>query len=512
MVGLSRSGERGVGGRLELGARLIERNSVPTWPLRHRDSRGELPYRKDPCFLRIRRSASSRPRCLSHRPVWGYFNPRTIRRSLPGTGIVAGMKRKILISYKRARDDAPGAHSETIADALRCALTRSGYAVLIDKDIPGGASWQDVISQNLHDCEAAVALLSPAALDSPWVRHELSVLSNRAKSQPAPMVLLLAMVGTAEVAALDSPTFKAMGLGSIQAFRRAVAASIQPGKTEYRAEKELPELLTARLTEAFPADFTSPRRRLVAKLHRKLRGFPVEALSDLEATLALVAPPGDLDARWLDVANALLGIERERALLVVQDLRANGNGRKIEIKEIIELVFPFTWVHPEAAARLATAHATTAFPALNARRAWTLEQYLRRAEEDPKFWYAVKTGLPGSELANANLEEVAASIGALLYDEPERTDRFDGLTVEQKLEYIVQSGAPGRDVFFPIVSNANDAERLLALGQPWIRPILAGPEQSASPRCVPLRPPLTKDAEDEALSSQGRLFRTLERK
>ena len=53
-------------------------------------------------------------------------------------------------------------------------LERAGFAVWLDEsNILPGDNWAEKVSQVLKESQAMVVLVSPAAMDSKWVRHEI---------------------------------------------------------------------------------------------------------------------------------------------------------------------------------------------------------------------------------------------------------------------------------------------------------------------------------------------------
>jgi hypothetical protein len=71
----------------------------------------------------------------------------------------------IFSSYKKEEMDV-------VAPYLN-SMVSWGFHVWYDKGIPGGADWLDMIGSRVSDCEIMVVFLSPAAVDSKWVRSEV---------------------------------------------------------------------------------------------------------------------------------------------------------------------------------------------------------------------------------------------------------------------------------------------------------------------------------------------------
>src|SRR5262245_40765973 len=70
----------------------------------------------------------------------------------------ASGKRPIFISYKR---DA--AADRSLAVFLHDSLARHGYPVFIDIEIPPGADWSELISNEIQNCDVFIVLLSEAS-------------------------------------------------------------------------------------------------------------------------------------------------------------------------------------------------------------------------------------------------------------------------------------------------------------------------------------------------------------
>ena len=70
------------------------------------------------------------------------------------------------VSYSRA-------DSEFILGYLRPALREHGHEAWVDRDITGGADWQDRVKRGIEGCKAFVFVVSPAAIGSQACLDEL---------------------------------------------------------------------------------------------------------------------------------------------------------------------------------------------------------------------------------------------------------------------------------------------------------------------------------------------------
>jgi hypothetical protein len=98
---------------------------------------------------------------------------------------------KVFISHS-AKDDA---EAETLLAALSEALKGGEFAPRVDREnLTFGQPWREKINTWLTYCDAAVLILSPKALKSPFVAYEVSVLSHR-KSRNAKFTILPLLLG-----------------------------------------------------------------------------------------------------------------------------------------------------------------------------------------------------------------------------------------------------------------------------------------------------------------------------
>lgn len=97
-------------------------------------------------------------------------------------------------------------------------LTECGCNPKLDHlDIAMGDRWRQTIAWWLSACQAAVVLLSEEAIASPWVRYELSVLSNRALLERN-VRLVLVYLGVSPADVHRRPGFEPFQLGEVQSY------------------------------------------------------------------------------------------------------------------------------------------------------------------------------------------------------------------------------------------------------------------------------------------------------
>jgi TIR domain len=117
-----------------------------------------------------------------------------------------------------------------LARAVSDAVAVAGHSPKLDcLDLKNGERWHETIAWWLSVCDSAIVLLCPDAVDSPWVRYELSVLSNRdidERTQRSPaqsandraqtdFELVLAYLGGTRAAVTADPSFRPYALSAI---------------------------------------------------------------------------------------------------------------------------------------------------------------------------------------------------------------------------------------------------------------------------------------------------------
>lgn len=80
---------------------------------------------------------------------------------------------KVFISYSHADADK--------AKIIHDKLIDEGMQVFHDKDIQSGSNWRDIIIDGIAEADIGLVLLSPASIQSPYVRREILQLSAQNK-------------------------------------------------------------------------------------------------------------------------------------------------------------------------------------------------------------------------------------------------------------------------------------------------------------------------------------------
>jgi hypothetical protein len=130
-----------------------------------------------------------------------FAQPRKTSRL--GTGLRSGaLLNHIIIAY--ARSDW-----EALVAPLTLALQDAGMKVWVDQYLAqGGDDWQTAIEQALQECELMLLIVSPAALDSSYVRLAYRYFINREKPV-LPVIYVPVESLPAELANLESLPYDA---------------------------------------------------------------------------------------------------------------------------------------------------------------------------------------------------------------------------------------------------------------------------------------------------------------
>jgi hypothetical protein len=283
---------------------------------------------------------------------------------------------------------------------------KAGVEVLYDKEqITEGERWREVINAMLAECDAAVILITPEALKSPWVLKESTILRWRYDRDPSfPLLpVVYSKIDRTKLKKhrlwnpIDLPAIQFLASDDIAKIASSVkktlaplASQLQPAPLDLLADqialslaKASPKNLrrvTQSLQEPIPADFSDERHRLAYALARwSLRQTP-PALERMAATLALLGKSFPAD-------NAC---------------------------EILELIAPM-WVELDAASWFVRAnlrHAGLRDLAIACvQPAQTVSQYVDRAympSRPPPLW--LLNGLTGG----AHVEDVARELRKVL--------------------------------------------------------------------------------------------------
>jgi hypothetical protein len=291
-------------------------------------------------------------------------------------------KARIFISHS-----AKETRAQEVQAALYAALEASAVLVpLMDRrDLEPGDMWRARINLWVGGCDAAVVLLSPKALDSPWVAYEAALLTYRNETDPGFLILPVYVdVTPEEVAASRLHPTAMTSIQSVPGAGRTVAEIVD-------------DVVKEMAKAACRGD--SPVERQAKRLAGRLDLFGKTALEaaagfiqyDLKPWL-----PAD-DARLL-LAVQLQSVGMEAAIPALMSLQYNLPAGMAEpererwLHEVTEQVAS-SWVDQRCSERipkLARGQVAPLGLGLNAQADLTARMYVLRAStEEPRPWQVV---------------------------------------------------------------------------------------------------------------------------
>lgn len=108
----------------------------------------------------------------------------------------------------------------------RLSAAPSAHDVLLDRTrIGAGDDWEGLLHDAIAECDAAVLVLSPRALERPWVLKEATLLSYRKVREKVFPFFCVMLPGVTAADLQSRPAFAALKLDRIQAFAAGSAAT-----------------------------------------------------------------------------------------------------------------------------------------------------------------------------------------------------------------------------------------------------------------------------------------------
>jgi TIR domain-containing protein len=272
---------------------------------------------------------------------------------------------------------AKEAEAASVLEALEGDLTDAGFAPWLDRQRLAeqpGVVWRQEIAKALHMCRGAVVLLSPSALESPWVRKETTILAHRHDIAPSFRVLplLVAGVGPEDLSSAD---WEPIAISELQAL-----------VIEQLALPARPIVDTLRpLLDRHAPD--SRERRLENYLVKLLSSVNDATLDSAAHELELQLSDWDFDAdRPTAYARRLLQVPIE---LQTTSLDLIADADPDLACEVFTAVAPHGWIAAEATAAVRAAADQPAGRrglGLNTAETTTCEMYVRAGFFDWQAW------------------------------------------------------------------------------------------------------------------------------
>lgn len=329
---------------------------------------------------------------------------------------------RVFVSHSAKEGDAIAVQEKLVT---RLVAEPKTFTLLMDKsDLVVGDRWRARINFWIGSCDVAVVLLSPSALDSPYVAYEVSVLAYRA--------------------GVVNSTFRIIPVYLKNVDRKRLEQSrLDPAKlTEIQrlANKTTPDEIADAVMKELSAIADTPPRPIDGIIRRAqtlLDGVPktvIENASDKLPDFQLPWEPGQDAIQPL--AERLLGVGMLGAIDALIELSAGMSGARVQ--ELVNLV-ACTWVDIKAVDSLSTKRAV----ALNAHNTKTANMYHLAASGGRSTWVflACNNDFAGSgTTADEMTAIVRTALSAYWKVKPDVLDRQLQLIKER---YVVLLALPG---------------------------------------------------------------------
>jgi hypothetical protein len=290
------------------------------------------------------------------------------------------------------------------------------YNVLLDRErLQPGYDWRPDLHVWLGQCNGAVIVFSPAALESPWVLKEATILTWRRALDKDFVVVPVVLSGVSSELLRQDP-FAPLAITEIQAIKGGSAG-------------EIAQRVHARLTELKDKfEVESPLQaleRIVATdLRQKARP---EDLHNIAGNLGLDLGPWDPHTDYCALlAQKLFAADYQIVIQAVVELLPYL--RCEDAKQILEILTPF-WVKPEAATNIPKVSRQPKGQravAINAKRAdFTGHMYVRRAYCRFPSWQVCQINAIAGEDQAGSLVNEARRVLQAIYGVTSDTDLND---------------------------------------------------------------------------------------
>jgi hypothetical protein len=261
-----------------------------------------------------------------------------------------------------------------VCDRLRPASGKLGYDVRVDyEELKPGVDWPRRLHEEMACCHAAVLLLTPNAVASPWVLKEATILAWRRSLDPS-FKLFPVRFPSVDDAMLKKQQYGPLMLDLIQTIMSAVADVIANSVREQVGQPDV--------------NVPTPFDRLVGRLKDLLSQVGSETLRDIAEKMSVKIPAWrpDVDPRIqyvTQVARQILSEDMGGFKGVHELIDAlSFTPAPDNVKQIFRVVAPY-WVDAQAAGRLPQLLTATQrrAAALNGARVseFTALAYVRRA-------------------------------------------------------------------------------------------------------------------------------------
>ena len=308
--------------------------------------------------------------------------------------------RRIFVSHS-----VIGTPLEDFLADLRRSAEDAGFSVFVSEHEGHiGAAFRERIFKELHDCSAAILLLSPQALRSGWCHTEISIAMARLHGGGGGFCVLPILLGRASLATLQKSQVGHLGLDGLLMAR--------PPTTTVGD-------IVAELEARFP--MPGPLHHLELAVANELNHVDDGLLGAAAATLGVDLAAWHPTGKRLAVAKAMLAVDQAQFARALRPIRRFLRNHCL----VVDLVFPFLWVDQDAVVplmRAAESVARRGVFSVNARESLTGRWYVRRACTESESWKVVDPAARETENVDAGL---VAEIRDLLIDTVKSRDDID---------------------------------------------------------------------------------------
>lgn len=327
-------------------------------------------------------------------------------------------KVRVFISHSAKEEQAQAVQGALVA-ALKAPgrLKKLNVLPLLDKEkLRPGDMWRTQINLWVGGCDAAVVLLSEAALQSDWVFYEASLLSDRAQRNASFLVIPVCL-GTVDQAKFEASRFhRVLQLANIQAVHGAG-----------RPADEIVDDIVKALKKAARVEVTPAQERaqcLMRELERaqlgeaQLKEAAAWAGLDLDPWL----PGGDARLR---LAVQLMSVGMEASVAAIDNLVGNlpasfsAQARADWLRRVLDLIAS-AWVDESSAGRIcpiALRKEGWAALGINASDPLTAKMYvLASSRNEPRLWEDVPVcdGIAAADTFDQLVEKLIQKVERVL--------------------------------------------------------------------------------------------------
>jgi hypothetical protein len=339
------------------------------------------------------------------------------------------MPLRVFVSHSAKEPDAIAAQNELIA---RLSADPAKFTPLMDKsELKAGDRWRARINFWIGSCDVAVVLLSPSALNSPYVAYEVSVLSYRESRPNSTFKILPVYLQNVDPKKLQESRLDPAQLTEIQ--------SLANKKTP----AEIADAVIAELTKMTEAP-ERPIDRVIKRARFLLEGVSTTIVDNAARTLTSEKRPWVASGDAIGpLAESLLGVGMLAAMPALIELNAGMSEDKMQ--QLVDLV-ACTWVDIKAVESLPRiAQCPIRAVALNAAQTETARMYHLAASSGDNKWIFVPCDGEFAESAEKTIaEQIAERVRAAIASafRLKQSDNVDRKLDLIKKNYVVLVAIP----------------------------------------------------------------------